>query len=57
MSKLEMSFGTEAEAEAFQEGIEWGKDLSISVKGIHYKSGSWVVEMDDEDEADEAEDD
>ena len=54
-SKIEMHFETEAEADAFKQGVEWVNDSAICVERIQHRSGSWVVEMTDEDGSDEDE--
>ena len=54
--KIEIHFETEAEADAFKQGVEWVNDSTICVEPIHHKSGSWVVEITDEDGSDEEND-
>lgn len=49
---LQRAFSTEAEAHAFIEGVNYVNDSAITVLGIVYHSGDWIVQLEDADAAD-----
>ena len=55
MSKSSFTFRTEAEAEAFRQGIEYVNDSSLQVIEIVEDRHGWHVSIRDEDGADDEE--
>lgn len=45
----EFEFKTEAEAEAFRDGVEYVNDSAIEFCGIHFGGMMWVASFRDED--------
>ena len=55
MITRKFEFGTEAEADAFIQGVQWVNDSSIELVDKAYGVNEWIVTFTDEDGSDEEE--
>jgi hypothetical protein len=53
MARVEFRFRTEAEAIAFRRGVEYVNDSAVEAHEPVKRNGEWVLEVDDEDEAED----